>query len=122
MMMNLEDMLGKVTDFIHAEANTRSVVGQEIKLGEYTCVPVIKVGIGFGSGGGQKNENTSGGGVGGAIGMEPIGFLVAGNGDVRFIPTTGNSGLEGAINRIPDVIEKFIEMRKAKNESLKDAK
>ena len=29
-MMNLEEMLGKVTDFIHAEANTTTVVGKEI--------------------------------------------------------------------------------------------
>ena len=114
-MMNLEDMLGKVTDFIHAEANTRSVVGQEIKLGEFTCVPVIKLGIGFGSGGGGKAD-ANGGGAGGAIGMEPIGFLVSGNGEVRFIPTTGNSGLAGVVARVPDIVEKFIEMKKAKKE------
>jgi len=114
-MMNLEEMLGKVTDFIHAEANTRSVVGQEIKLGEFTCVPVIKVGIGFGSGGGGKAD-ANGGGAGGAIGMEPIGFLVSGNGEVRFIPTSGNSGLAGVVSRVPDIVEKFIEMKKAKKE------
>lgn len=119
-MINLEEMLGKVTNFIHDEANTTSVVGKEIKIGEYTCVPVIKVGIGFGSGGGQKAESTNGGGAGGAIGMEPIGFLVAGNGEVKFIPTSGNSGLAGAINKIPDVVEKFMDLRSAKKEDKKE--
>jgi len=114
-MMNLEEMLGKVTDFIHAEANTRSVVGQEIKLGEFTCVPVIKVGIGFGSGGGGKAD-ANGGGAGGAIGMEPIGFLVSGNGEVRFIPTQGNSGLAGVVNRLPDIVEKYMDLKRAKKE------
>ena len=109
--MNLEEMLGKVTEFIHSEANTRSVVGQEIKLGEYTCVPVMKVGIGFGSGGGEKNDMGSGGGAGGAIGMQPIGFLVSGNGEVKFIPTTGNSGLQGAINKLPDLVSKFMDLK-----------
>ena len=52
-MMNLEEMLGKVTDFIHEEANSTTVVGKEFTLGDFTCVPVIRVGIGFGSGGGE---------------------------------------------------------------------
>lgn len=119
--MNLEEMLGKVTDFIHAEANTTTVVGKEITLGEFTCVPVIRVGIGFGSGGGEKTD-AKGGGAGGAIGLDPIGFLVSGNGEVKFIPTHGNSGIAGAINKIPDVIEKYIEMKKAKKEEDKAAK
>lgn len=114
-MMNLEEMLGKVTDFIHAEANTRSVVGQEIKLGEFTCVPVIKVGIGFGSGGGGKSD-TIGGGAGGAIGMQPIGFLVSGNGEVRFISTAPSSAVDSVISRVPDMVEKFMEMKKEKKE------
>ena len=114
--MKLEDMLGKVTDFIHDEANTTSVVGKEMKLGEYTCVPVIRVGIGFGSGGGEKNESASGGGAGGAIGLDPIGFLVSGNGEIKFIPTSGNSGLAGAVNKIPDIVEKYFEMKKSKKD------
>ena len=110
--MNLEEMLGKVTSFIHDEANTTSVVGAEIKLGEYTCVPVIKVGIGFGSGGGEKGDVGGGGGAGGAIGMQPIGFLVSGNGEIKFIPAAGNTGIEGAINKLPDLISKYMDLKK----------
>lgn len=71
-MMNLEEMLGKVTDFISSEANTKSVVGQEIVLGEFTCVPVIKVGIGFGSGGGEKSSVGGGGGAGEQLVCSPL--------------------------------------------------
>ena len=52
-----------------------------------------------------------GGGAGGAIGMQPIGFLVSGNGEVKFIPTTGNSGLQGAINKLPDLVSKFMDLK-----------
>jgi uncharacterized spore protein YtfJ len=117
-MIKLEEMLSKVTDFIHDEANTTSVVGKEMQLGEYTCVPVIRVGIGFGSGGGEK-EKTGGGGAGGAVAIDPIGFLVSGNGEIKFIPTKGNSGLAGAINKVPDIVEKYFEMKKSDNKEEK---
>ena len=110
--MNLEEMLGKVTDFIGNEANTKSVIGEEIKMGEYSCVPVIKVGIGFGSGGGEKETVGGGGGAGGAIGMQPIGFLVAGNGEIKFIPASTSTGLEAAINKLPDLIGKYMDLKK----------
>jgi len=111
-MMNLEEMLGKVTDFIAKEANTKSVIGEAIKMGEYSCVPVIKVGIGFGSGGGEKDTVGGGGGAGGAIGMQPIGFLVSGNGEIKFIPASTSTGLEAAINKLPDLIGKYMDLRK----------
>ena len=110
--MNLEEMLGKVTDFISTQANTKSVIGEEIKMGEYSCVPVIKVGIGFGSGGGEKDTFGGGGGAGGAIGMQPIGFLVSGNGEIKFIPASTSTGLEAAINKFPDLIGKYMDLKK----------
>ena len=110
--MNLEEMLGKVTDFISSEANTKSVVGEEIQMGEYTCVPVIKVGIGFGSGGGEKSTVGGGGGAGGAIGMQPIGFLVSGKGEIKFIPASTSTGLEAAINKLPDLIGKYMDLKR----------
>jgi len=114
-MLKLEEMLSNVTSFIHDEANTTSVVGKEIQMGDYTCLPVIRVGIGFGSGGGEK-EKAGGGGAGGAIGLDPIGFLVSGNGEVKFISTSGNSGISGAINKIPDIIEKYMDTKKKNKE------
>ena len=84
-MMNLEEMLGKVTDFISSEANTKSVVGEEIQMGEYTCVPVIKVGIGFGSGGGEKSTVGGGGGAGGAA----VGTIGAEGGGVATVRIVG---------------------------------
>ena len=110
--MNLEEMLGKLTDFISNEANTKSVIGEEIKMGEYSCVPVIKVGIGFGSGGGEKETVGGGGGAGGAIGMQPIGFLVSGNGEIKFIPASTSTGLEAAINKLPDLIGKYMDLKR----------
>lgn len=56
MELHFEELLGKVTDFIKSEAKTETVVGEQFELGEFKCVPVIKVGMGFGSGGGEGAE------------------------------------------------------------------
>ncbi len=116
-MLNVEDMLGKVTDFIHEEASTTTVVGKEFTLGEFTCVPVIRLGIGFGSGGGEgkdpKKGAGEGGGAGGAVGIDPIGFLVTRGEEIKFIGANNDKGISGVINKVPDVMEKYFDMKNA---------
>jgi len=116
-MINIDELLGKVTNFIHEEANTTTVVGKEFTLGEYTCVPVIRLGIGFGSGGGEgkdvKKGAGEGGGAGGAIGLDPIGFLVSRGEEIKFVGANNEKGITGIINKMPDVLEKYFDMKKA---------
>ena len=50
MEFNLEDMLNKVLDQLKSVAKTETVIGEPFMLGEFTCVPVVKIGMGFGSG------------------------------------------------------------------------
>ena len=113
-MLPIDDMLGKVTEFLKAEANTTTVVGTEFKLGEYTCIPVVKIGIGFGSGGGEgkdaKRGSGEGGGAGAALGIEPLGFLVSNKDDIRFIPASNKKGVASMLDKVPDVLEKYFEM------------
>jgi len=56
MELHFEELLGQITDFIKSEAKTETVVGDQFDLGAFKCVPVIKVGMGFGSGGGEGTE------------------------------------------------------------------
>ena len=56
MEMNFETLLQRLTEFIQKEAKTETVIGEQFKLGEFTCVPVVRVGMGFGSGGGEGDE------------------------------------------------------------------
>lgn len=118
-MVNLDEMMGKVTSFIHEEANTSTVVGKEFVLGNFTCVPVIRVGLGFGSGGGEgkdmKKGGGEGGGAGGAMGLEPIGFLVANGDDIQFIGANNSKGLGNVMDKVPDVMSKYFDMKKAES-------
>jgi uncharacterized spore protein YtfJ len=82
-------------------------------LGEYTCVPVIRVGFGFGGGGGTgevvgKNAGTGGGG-GAGMGIEPVGFLVAKADQISFISTHHSKGLSAALEKVPYLLAKYFE-------------
>lgn len=116
MKTNFDDMLGKVTEFLHGEAKTETVIGKEFKLGEFTCVPVIRVGLGFGYGGGEGGDTKQGRGEGMAsgagIGIQPIGFLVSRTDEITFIPAHNSKGLTAAFEKVPDLIEKFLEKQK----------
>lgn len=113
--MQFEELLDHVTDFIRTEAKTETVVGQPFTLGEFNCIPVVRVGLGFGTGGGEgddvKKAHGEGGGAGGGLGIEPIGFLVSRGKDIQFIATKGHRGLDVAFEKVPELISKYLEMR-----------
>jgi uncharacterized spore protein YtfJ len=120
------EMLDKVTSFIKDEANTKTVIGEPFTLGEFSCIPVIRVGLGFGTGGGEGEEGGSGnkkgghgggGGAGAGMGIEPIGFLASRGDQISFIPSKQNSGLSAAFEKVPDLISKYMDMKKEEEAS-----
>jgi uncharacterized spore protein YtfJ len=120
MAFNFEETVRQLTDFLKTEAKTETVIGQSFQLGEFTCLPVIKFGLGLGYGGGEghggmegkgKGEGT-GGGAGGGMGVEPIGFLVTRGDQISFIPTRTSKGLSAAFEKVPDLLEKMFDKKK----------
>ena len=116
---NLESLLANVTNFLKSEANSETVVGKPFQLGEYRCVPVIRIGIGFGYGGGEQkaNEKTpDSGGVGGGagIGIAPIGFLCTHGSEITFVPANNSKGIGAMFEKVPDLIMKYMDSKQAK--------
>ena len=120
MDLHLEELIMKITDFIKSEAKTETVVGEQFELGEFKCVPVIKVGMGFGSGGGEgteaKGRKGEGVGAGAGVGIEPIGFLVAKENEISFLEAGKTHGLAAAFEKVPDLIAKLAENRRKEKE------
>ncbi|MCW5517981.1 GerW family sporulation protein [Muriicola sp. Z0-33] len=120
MDLHLEELIMKITDFIKSEAKTDTVVGEPFELGEFKCVPVIKVGMGFGSGGGEgteaKGRRGEGMGAGAGVGIEPIGFLVTKEDEISFLEAGKTHGLAAAFEKVPDLIEKLAENRRKEKE------
>jgi len=94
-MDNLNEILSKMTDFLKSEAKTETIIGQQFQIGEFTCVPVMSVGLGFGGGGGEGKGNSqkagqgegTGAGGGAGLGMGPVGFLATRGSEIQFLPT-----------------------------------
>src|SRR5579862_3022568 len=124
-MNNLNDMLSKMTEFLKTEAKTETIIGQQFKLGDFTCVPVMSIGLGFGGGGGEGKGNAkntgegegSGAGGGAGMGMGPVGFLVTKGSEIQFIPTRSSKGLSAAFEKIPDLLDKFLDKNKKAKET-----
>ena len=119
MEIHIEELLEKITSFIKSEATTDTIMGESFKLGQFECVPVIRVGIGFGSGAGggnsPKNSQGEGGGAGAGMGIEPIGFLVTKGDEISFIGVSKSSkGIAAAFEKIPDLVEKMINKKDEK--------
>jgi uncharacterized spore protein YtfJ len=117
MEANFDQMLDKVSQHVKDMVKTETIVGEEFTMGEFTCKPVIKVGLGFGSGGGKETNSKSnchgnGEGAGAGIGMSPVGFLVTKGNEISFLPTNEKKGLQAIFDKVPDLIEKIIEMKK----------
>lgn len=126
--------LQKVKEF----SNSETVVGEPIKVGETTIIPVSKITMGFASGGidyaGKKHKegaplkpNNFGGGGGTGVNITPIAFLVINaTGSTEILPITGyseNDSVEkitGLIERSPLILSKLkdVFVKKKKDEKL----
>jgi len=118
MKTNMDEMMKEMTEFLKNEARTETIIGKEFKLGEFSCVPVMAVGMGFGGGSGEgadpKHGQGQGGGIGGGMGMAPIGFLVSKGEQIQFVSVKNPGALSAAFEKLPGLLEKFLNKDKKK--------
>ncbi len=124
METNFNEVFEKVASSVKEMVKTETIIGEEFKMGEYTCKPVIKVGVGYGTGKGeghhpkQKTEG-QGHGAGAAMGLAPVGFLATKGDEITFIPADQKKGLQTALEKLPEIFEKFMAMKNETKESEK---
>ncbi len=111
-MENIKDMV---------DVNT--VIGEAVSTTEgMTVIPVSKVSFGFVAGGGEYNTDENGrphvspgmdgkmpfaGGSGAGVSVQPVGFLVVGNGSVKMLPAQPNTMADRMVELLPQVVEDF---------------
>jgi len=117
-MMEAADLIKSLLEGFKAVAKTETIVGEGIKVGEYTVLPISKVSLGIGAGAGAqqiKVSGGSGGAGGGGICVEPIAFLVVREGEVSIHNLRrGAAMLETFLGRFPDMVEKAVNILKGK--------
>lgn len=119
METNYQETINRILEEIKSLAKTETVIGEPFSLGEFTCVPVIKIGLGIATGSGGASElkkgSGSGSGSGGGIGISPIAFLVSRGDEISVLSLDKKKGLAGAFEKVPDLLEKMIETRSKKD-------
>ena len=117
METKFRETIKDMKSFLENEAKTETIVGKEFKLGDFSCIPVMSVGIGLGGGNGEMQQSRFGQGgtegVAGGLGMTPVGFLAARGEDIRFIPTKTAMGLNSAFEKLPELLTKYFEAHQA---------
>jgi len=113
MSSSAQEILDTILSRLKTLASTETVIGEPVKAGDLTLLPVVKVSVGFaagageGSGGdGKGNGMGSGGGGGGGASITPVGFIVLDGSDIKFV-TTGKGTFDSIIESVPGILSKF---------------
>lgn len=113
----IEALMKTAMESIKEMVDVNTIVGDAVEAPDGTVIiPISRVSCGFAAGGGEfgaigkdkaqnsGNSHPFGGGSGAGVSVQPVGFLVVGNNQVRLIPVDGNA----VVDRIIDVAPQFI--------------
>ncbi len=120
---DIETLIKTSLDSIRQMVDVNTVVGEMLQAPDgTTIIPISRISCGFLSGGaeygraGQKVPNAKrepggetpfGGGSGAGVSIRPAGFLVAAEGQVRFLPVEGEAVAERIIAAIPGLMRQL---------------
>ena len=105
------EIIGKLMDELKTVARTETILGQEIKVGEFTLIPVSRISLGVGAGGCQGKDNKKegeGGGGGGGVMVTPVAFIVIKGDEISFHGIKRGGALDGFFEHLPDLTEKIL--------------
>lgn len=130
----IEALMKTAMESIQQIVDVNTIVGDPVETHDGSVIiPVSRVVCGFAAGGSEflppeegkdeaQGDNNKGGktlpfggGSGGGVSVQPVGFLVVGNGQVRLLPVDSNAVIERVIDTVPDLIDKVSGIFKRKN-------
>lgn len=105
-----------------------TIIGNQITTPDGTIIiPISKVSFGFASGGSdlptQKTGDLFGGGAGGGVSVQPLGFLVVKNGTVELLQMDNSKNTaDRMVSLMPEMVDKFGAMFKKDKKDDKETK
>jgi sporulation protein YtfJ len=118
----IEDLMKTAMESIKEMIDVNTIVGDPVETPDGTIIiPVSRVTFGFGAGGGEFEHDVQeeraddqkpffGGGSGAGVSVQPVGFLVVGNGNIRLLPVENNVILDRLIDLAPQVLAQIQSM------------
>ncbi len=115
--------------------DVNTIVGEAVNAPDGTVIiPISKVSFGFGAGGSEFGDRSQlapdananfGGGTGGGAVIEPVAFMVVGQGQIRLMPVEKTSNpVDELIEKVPSILDKIFDFfkkregRKSKKEEI----
>ncbi|NLG18810.1 MAG: sporulation protein [Fibrobacter sp.] len=116
--MSLSEVIKTALDQVQSIARTETIIGEPIKAGDVTVIPVSRVSVGFAAGGAGKDQNfATGAGTGGGINIIPVAFITIIGDKVQILPIEpGEPSLNKILSLAPDVMSKISKYLKKKDE------
>ena len=103
---NIRETVSSLFQGLDSLVSARTVVGDAIKLGDTTIIPLMDVSFGIGAGAfGGERKNNDGGGLGGK--MTPCALLVISNGNTKLVNVKNQGSLNKILDMVPDLVNKF---------------
>jgi len=121
----IESLMKTAMENLKEMVDVNKIVGDAVEAPDGSVIiPVSRVTFGFAAGGtefeqqdekqrhgGNNNEQNNGlpfgGGSGGGVSVQPVAFLVVGQGQVRLLPVDRNAMLDRLIDLAPQVISQI---------------
>jgi len=123
--MALSEVIKTALDHIQYIAKTETVIGEPVKAGEVTLIPVSRVSVGFAAGGGTvKGGDGDGAGTGGGINVTPVAFIsVCGDKvEVLSLEDTEPTLEKLLLTLAPEAIKSLSKYLKKKTEKMSEGK
>ena len=130
----IEGLMKTAMESIKEMVDVNTIVGDPVETPDGSVIiPVSRVACGFaagggefegaagqqenggGGGGGQQGSGTAmpfGGGSGAGVSVQPVGFLVVGQGQIRLMPVDGNAVVDRIIDVAPQMVSQLQSMFK----------
>jgi len=119
----IESLMKTAMESIQQIVDVNTIVGDPVETPDGSVIiPISRVSCGFAAGGSEfsppedtkENANTGGtpsplpfgGGAGAGVSVQPVGFLVVGNGTIRLLPVDSNVVVDRLIDTIPDLLDR----------------
>jgi len=141
----IEGLMKTAMESIKEMVDVNTIVGDAVQTPDGTVIiPISRVSFGFASGGGEysqfrnnKDKNGSNsedyeeysqdkfpfaGGSGAGVSINPVAFMVVGNGQMKLLPVNINSSLDKMLDIIPELLNKANEAMKKRIQAKKTDK
>lgn len=122
----IEGLMTTAMESIKEMVDVNTIVGDAVQSPDGTVIiPISRVAFGFAAGGGEysqacctDDDSESGeegggkakfpfaGGSGAGVSINPVAFMVVGNGQLRLLPVNINSSVDKVLDLIPEIIDK----------------